>query len=98
VSSVGAIDEPVSVHPGWRRIGEALVRELSFRDFDQAMAFVQRVADAAEDYLRRPDICILEFNRVRLTIINPHRAGITQAELRLAAKVDAVIESDRDSA
>ena len=29
----------------WRRSGQALVRELSFRDFDEAMAFVERVAE-----------------------------------------------------
>lgn len=65
---------------------------MSFRDFDEAMAFVERVATAAEDYLRRPDMCILDFNRVRLQIANPHRSGITEAELRLAEKVDAVLE------
>jgi 4a-hydroxytetrahydrobiopterin dehydratase len=78
---------------GWRLAGQTLVRELSFRDFEQAMAFVERLAMAAPDYLRRPDMCILEFNRVRLLIANPHRAGITQAELRLADKVNAVIDA-----
>lgn len=80
-----------SAHPGWRQTGEALVRELSFRDFDEALAFVDRVAAAAEDHLRRPDMCILDFNRVRLTIRNPNHAGITPAEWRLAEKVDVVI-------
>jgi 4a-hydroxytetrahydrobiopterin dehydratase len=77
---------------GWRLAGESLVRELSFRDFDEAVAFVERVAAAAEDHLRRPDMCILDFNRVRLTITNPNHAGITQAELRLASKVDAIVD------
>ena len=76
---------------GWRLVGQSLVREFAFRDFDQAMAFVERIAIAAEDHLRRPDICILDFNRVRLRIANPNRAGITQAELRLADKVNAVV-------
>lgn len=80
-----------SGHPGWRRAGESLIRELSFRDFDEAIAFVDRVAMAAEDHLRRPDMCILDFNRVRLTIRNPNGSGITSAELRLAEKVNAVI-------
>jgi 4a-hydroxytetrahydrobiopterin dehydratase len=80
-------------HSGWRLAGESLVRELSFRDFDQALAFLERVATAAEDHLRRPDMCILDFNRVRLTITNPNHAGLTQAELRLAQKVNAVIDS-----
>jgi 4a-hydroxytetrahydrobiopterin dehydratase len=77
---------------GWSRSGESLVRECSFRDFDAAIAFLQRVAACAEDHLRRPDMCILDFNRVRLTITNPHHAGVTQAELRLAQKVNEVIE------
>jgi pterin-4a-carbinolamine dehydratase len=69
-----------------------LVRELAFRDFDQAIAFVEEVASEAEDHLRRPDMCIFDFNRVRLTITNPNHAGITQAEVRLAEKVNAVID------
>lgn len=88
-SSVIARRQPAD--PGWRRVGQSLVRELSFRDFDQAFAFVQHVADQAVDYLRRPDICIFDFNRVRLTIANPHHAGLTEAELRLARKVDAIM-------
>jgi 4a-hydroxytetrahydrobiopterin dehydratase len=77
--------------PGWRRVGQSLVRDLSFRDFDEAFAFVEHVAEEAVEYLRRPDICIFDFNRVRLTIANPHRAGLTEAELRLARKVDAIM-------
>ncbi len=73
-------------------MGDSLVREFQFRDFSEALAFLERVAVAAEDYLRRPDMCIVEFNVVRLTITNPHRAGITAAELRLAEKVDLVVD------
>jgi 4a-hydroxytetrahydrobiopterin dehydratase len=76
---------------GWRRTGDSLFRELSFRDFDEAIAFLEHVAASAEDHLRRPDMCILDFNRVRLTIANPHHAGVTQAELRLVEKVNRVI-------
>jgi pterin-4a-carbinolamine dehydratase len=78
----------------WARRGEALVRELRFRDFDEAMGFLQRVADAAVDYGRRPDMCILESNHVRLSVANPHHAGITLAEQRLIDKVDAVVADE----
>jgi hypothetical protein len=37
-------------------------------------------------------MCISEFNRVRLAIVNPHRAGITTAERRLMRKVDAIAD------
>jgi pterin-4a-carbinolamine dehydratase len=35
----------------------------------------------------------IEAGRVRLSIPNRHNAGITEAERRLAAKVDAVIDA-----
>jgi len=76
---------------GWRRDGTRLVRELGFRDFEEALGFVQRVAEAAVDYGRRPDMCLYGFNRVRLTIANQHGGALTLAEQRLAAKVDEVI-------
>jgi 4a-hydroxytetrahydrobiopterin dehydratase len=78
--------------PGWRCVGESLVRDLGFRDFDQALGFVEQVAGAASDHLRRPDMCIYEFNRVQLRIVNPRHAGVTEAELRLLAKVEALID------
>jgi pterin-4a-carbinolamine dehydratase len=75
----------------WRTQGDALVRDLRFRDFDEAMGFVEQLARRVEDYKRRPDMAIA-MNRVRLTIANPHNAGITLAELRLATKASAVID------
>jgi 4a-hydroxytetrahydrobiopterin dehydratase len=77
---------------GWHRDGQSLVRELEFRDFSDAVSFLECVAAAAQDHLRRPDMCILRYNRVRLTITNPHHAGLTLAEMRLASKVNAVID------
>jgi pterin-4a-carbinolamine dehydratase len=77
--------------PPWRQDGRTLVREWRFRDFDGALRFVEQVAREAVDYLRRPDMCIDEFNHVRITIANLHNADLTEAEHRLAAKVDAVI-------
>jgi pterin-4a-carbinolamine dehydratase len=79
------------MHDGWKVSGDRLVRELWMRDFDEAMRMAERIAQAAEDHFRRPDLCITEFNRLRIIVANPHHAGITEAERRLAAKVDAVV-------
>lgn len=48
-----------------------------------------------EDFGRQPDICLHDSNRVRVTVANPHRAGVTVAELRLVEKVDAVADRYR---
>jgi 4a-hydroxytetrahydrobiopterin dehydratase len=92
------VDRALSGERGWRREGDELLRELKLRDFDEALRFVERVAQLANDYGRRPDMCISEFNRVRLSISNLHHAGFTQAETRLAAKVNAVIEQHHPEA
>jgi pterin-4a-carbinolamine dehydratase len=88
----------VTADERWRRYGNALVREFAFRDFDEAMTFMQRVADAAVDYQRRPDMCVSDFNRVRLIIANVHHAPPTPAEHRLAGKVDAIVDEHHPQA
>jgi pterin-4a-carbinolamine dehydratase len=75
---------------GWQRERGALVRELAFRVYDEAKAFADHIAEHVEDYHRHPDLAIT-LNRVRIEIANLHHAGVTRAEERLAAKVDAVL-------
>jgi pterin-4a-carbinolamine dehydratase len=79
------------IDTGWKERDDTLVREIRMRDFDDAFALLNRIAAAAVDHFRRPDMCISEFNHVRIAVSNPHHAGITEAETRLAAKVDAVV-------
>jgi 4a-hydroxytetrahydrobiopterin dehydratase len=92
------VERTLSAQRGWRREGDELVRELKLRDFDEALRFLERVAELANDYGRRPDMCISEFNHVRLSITNLHHAGFTLAEMRLAEKVNAVIEQHHPEA
>jgi pterin-4a-carbinolamine dehydratase len=82
---------------GWRWEGETLVRELRFRDFEEGLQLLEHIARRAADRKRHPELSIAG-NRVRLRIVNPHHAGITLAELRLAAKVNAVIDERGRSA
>jgi pterin-4a-carbinolamine dehydratase len=89
-----AMVEAFAKERGWKLRDGALVRELVARDFDEAMGIIERAARCAIDYGRRPDMCISEFNHVRLSISNPHHAGLTVAELRLAARVSALLDRD----
>lgn len=75
----------------WRREGDALVRDLRCRDFAAAMALVNRVADEAERSNHHPDILVHGWNNVRLTLSTHSEGGITDADLRLAAAIDALV-------
>jgi pterin-4a-carbinolamine dehydratase len=74
----------------WHVEHGALVRELKFRDYEEAKEFADYVAEHVDDYHRHPDLAIT-LNRLRVVIANLHHAGITEAEERLAAKVDAAL-------
>jgi pterin-4a-carbinolamine dehydratase len=92
IASEQQVGEVLARLPGWRRDADALVRQLRFRDFDDAMRFAARVGACAVDYGRRPDMCISEHNHVRLSVTNLHHAGFTEAELRLLEKVSAILD------
>lgn len=74
----------------WRREGDAIVRDRRFADFAAAIAFVERVAQVAEDANHHPDILVHGWNKVRLTLSTHSEGGITAADLALAERLDAV--------
>jgi 4a-hydroxytetrahydrobiopterin dehydratase len=74
----------------WRREGDEIVRDWKFEDFAEAMAFVNRVAEAAEKANHHPDILVHGWNRVRLSVTNHSQGGLTEADFELAATVDGL--------
>jgi 4a-hydroxytetrahydrobiopterin dehydratase len=72
----------------WQRDGEALVRELKFDDFAQAMAYVNRVADLAEEVNHHPDILVHGWNHVRLTLTTHSAGRLTDNDFQMARKID----------
>ncbi len=50
------IEEVLKTHPEWKLQGGKLVREWTFKDFVEAMQFVNRIAVLAEAAGHHPDI------------------------------------------
>jgi 4a-hydroxytetrahydrobiopterin dehydratase len=72
----------------WRREGDEIVREWQLEDFAAAMAFVNRVAEAAEAANHHPDILVHGWNKVRLSLTNHSAGGLTEADFEMAGKID----------
>jgi len=72
----------------WSREGDEIVREWRLENFAEAMAFVNRVADAAEAANHHPDILIHGWNKVRLSLTNHSAGGLTEADFEMAARID----------
>lgn len=74
----------------WRRDGVEIVRDWTFSNFADAMAFVGRVADAAEEANHHPDILIHGWNKVRLSLTNHSAGGLTEVDFEMARRFDAL--------
>ena len=74
----------------WRQDGQALVRDFEFSNFAAAMAFVNRVADVAEEANHHPDILVHGWNKVRLSVTNHAEGGLTEADFDLVRELDGV--------
>ena len=74
----------------WREEGDALVTDLEFPDFQAAIAYVNRVAEVAEEVNHHPDLLVHGWNKVRLTLSTHSAGGLTDADRALAARLDAV--------
>ena len=72
----------------WQRDGEAIVLDRKFKDFAEAMEFVNRVAGAAEDADHHPDILVHGWNGVRLTLYTHTVEGLTAADFAMARTID----------
>ncbi len=76
----------------WRREGEEIVRDCELADFAAAIAWVNRVAEAAEAADHHPDILVHGWNKVQLRVTNHSAGGLTDADFALARTLDALGE------
>jgi 4a-hydroxytetrahydrobiopterin dehydratase len=68
--------------------GDEIEKKYQFAGFREAVAFVNRVADAAEAADHHPDISI-KYNRVKLSLSTHSEDGLTAKDFDLAAQIDA---------
>jgi len=75
---------------GWQVItGHHLEKAYTFKDFAEALSFVNRVGEVAESNGHHPDI-YLAWGKVRITVWTHKIDGLTESDFILAAKCDSV--------
>jgi 4a-hydroxytetrahydrobiopterin dehydratase len=74
--------------PGWSRRGTALTKTFTFEKFAEGIAFVDRIAVAADAMDHHPDIDI-RYTKVTISLSTHDAGGVTQADLVLAEKIEA---------
>jgi len=75
---------------GWNVIeGHHLEKTFEFKDFAEALTFVNRVGEVAETNGHHPDI-YLTWGKVRVAIWTHKINGLTESDFVLAAKCDVI--------
>ena len=72
--------------PGWENNGKEITRTYKFKDFAEAMAFVNKVAGLSEAADHHPDIDI-RWNKVRLILSTHSAGGLTEKDFSLARQI-----------
>lgn len=80
----------MKVPAGYALIKGALERDYEFRDFAEALAFVNRVGELAERENHHPDIEI-HWNRVTLRWWTHVKKAVTERDYELAEKTNSVL-------
>jgi len=70
-----------------------LEKEFRFRNFADALAFVNRVGALAEEQNHHPDL-FLAWGRARITIWTHKIDGLTESDFVFAAKCDRLVSRD----
>jgi len=78
---------------GWERQGETITKTYTFKGFKGAMAFANKVAEAANAANHHPDIHVEAYKTVRVVLTTHITKGISQADIDLAKAIDSLAAS-----
>ncbi len=75
---------------GWVDIdGMKIEKEYKFKNFREALGFVNRVGQIAESEGHHPDINLYGWNKVKLTLSTHAIGGLSENDFILASKIDS---------
>ncbi|HKF79307.1 MAG TPA: 4a-hydroxytetrahydrobiopterin dehydratase [Thermoleophilaceae bacterium] len=74
---------------GWKRDGDAIVKDFKLSDFKGSVDFVNAITPLAEEMNHDPDLKI-SWNAVSVSSSTHSEGGLTESDFELAGKIDAV--------
>lgn len=75
--------------PEWKLEGSAITRKFTFKNFEQALSFTNKVGALAEAEGHHPDFT-LGWGYVGLTLTTHDCDGLSRNDMIMAAKIDAL--------
>lgn len=76
---------------GWYYSDTHIVKEFQFKNFKEALTFVNKVGEAAETLDHHPDILLHNWNKVKISISTHREDGLTNKDFQLAENIESLI-------
>jgi 4a-hydroxytetrahydrobiopterin dehydratase len=81
------IQERIAQLSGWTLEGKEIKSVRKFKDFVEAIAFVNRLVDPAETAGHHPDLAI-SYNKVTVSLTSHDAGGLTEKDFAMAKTID----------
>ena len=91
--SQAEIDQKIQAIPQWQQSQQTITRTFKFKNFVEAIAFVDKLVEPAEDAGHHPDLSI-SYNEVVVSLTSHDAGGLTDKDFSLAQTISD-IASDR---
>lgn len=85
------LDEALKKVPEWDLEKKSITRTIEFEEYNDAIDFVNDLAEIAEEAQHHPDITI-RYTKVTLSLTTHDAGGLTEADIELAQRVDNLVD------
>jgi 4a-hydroxytetrahydrobiopterin dehydratase len=75
--------------PEWSPTGKAIYKKFAFKSCMPAIAFANKIAEAAEQANHHPDITI-NYSQVGISLSTHSESGVPQKDFQLAEAIDKI--------
>jgi len=80
------IDQKLQTVPQWQQSKQTITRTFKFKNFVEAIAFVDKLVEPAEAAGHHPDLTI-SYNKVTVSLTSHDAGGLTEKDFELAQNI-----------
>ena len=83
------IERQIKTVPQWQQEGQTITRTFEFKNFVEAIAFVEQLVEPAETAKHHPDLAI-SYNKVTVSLTSHDAGGLTAKDFELAQTISQI--------
>ena len=96
--SISQINENLAKIPDWNLEdnGKSVMKIFEFKDFSQAVSFINRISEIAEREQHHPNLRLYNYNKLEVNLSTHSLNGLTEKDFTLAMKIEELIQNAED--